>query len=164
MPRAAWERGRRPGRGPKAGRTATMHGGGCRPNRPGRSGRSLCSSGGSSKKTQSPGDEVVAGFRQATQIAVSHHGFGAAAVAAAGGADGDAEIEQLQRIGGEVSGELHAGSLSGRATRLSGRCHQLAVSTRRSHQCSTVPIRSRKPLFKAGLNNGIRRVEHWPPD
>jgi hypothetical protein len=164
MPRGAWVRWRWPGRGPKAGRNATMHGGGCRPNRPGKSVRSLYSSGGSSKKTESAGDEVVAGFCQPTEIAVSHHGFGAAAVWAAGGADGDAEIEQFQRVGGEESGELHAGSLAGRATRLLWRCYQSPVSTGRCDQRSTASNDRWKTLFKAGFNNRIRRVEHWRPD
>lgn len=88
------------------------HGAGCRPNRPGKSGRSLYSSSGSSKKTQPPGDDVVARLRQAPEVAVSHHGLAALAVAAAGGADGDAEIEQIQRVGGKGPGELHGASLT----------------------------------------------------
>ena len=67
-----------------------------RSNRPGRCGRSLYLNGGSSKKTQSPGDDVMAGFCQAPEVAVSHDGMGAVAVSAAGRADSNAEIEQLQ--------------------------------------------------------------------
>lgn len=164
MRRGGWARRPPPGRASGVGRDATMHAEGCRPNKPERSVRSLCWNGGSSKKTQSAGDDVVAGFRQATQIAVSNHGFGAATVAATGSADGDAEIEQFQGAWGEEAGELHAASLSGRATPLLRRCHKPPVSTRRSHQRSTAPIQAEKPLFKPSLNNGIRRVEHPRPN
>ena len=47
-----------------------------------------------------------------------HHELVALAVRAGGGTDGDAEIEPLQRVGSEESGELHAGSLSDVATPL----------------------------------------------
>lgn len=48
---------------------------------------------------------------------MSHHGLAAAAVATTGGGtDGDAQLEQFHGVGREESGELHAGSLSGRAT------------------------------------------------
>ena len=90
-----------------------------------------------------------------------HHELAALAVRAGGGANGEAEIEQLQRVEGEESGELHVGRLSDVATPLLWDCNELSVSIRPVYQCSTAPMRVEKPLFKAGLNSGIRGVEHF---
>jgi hypothetical protein len=164
MRRGEWARRQPPGRASEAGRIATMRRAGYCPSGSKTSCRSLCSSVGSSKKTKSAGDDVVAGFRQTTQIAVSHHGFGAVTMAAAGSANGDSEIEQFQGTGGEEAGELHAASLSGMATPHLWRCHKLPVSTRRRHRCSTTRERTEEPLFNASLNNRIQRVEHPRPN
>ena len=89
-----------------------------------------------------------------------HHGLFAVAVRASVSADDDAQIEQFQRAGCKESGELHVGRLSDVATPLLCGCHKLPVSIRRRNLCSTAPMRVEKALFKAGLNNGNRGVEH----
>lgn len=92
-----------------------------------------------------------------------HHELAALAVRAGGGADGDAEIEPLQRVGSEESGELHASRLSDVATPLLWR-YNLGVSIRRRQRCSTATMRVEKPVFKASLNSGNRSVEHLKLD
>lgn len=89
-----------------------------------------------------------------------HHRLFAVAVRASVSADDDAQIEQFHRVGCKESGELHVGRLSDVATPLLWRCHKLPVSIRRSHLCSTAPIRDEKALFNPSLNNGKRDVEH----
>ena len=58
--------------------------------------RSLYLSNDSSKKTQSPGDDVVAGFSETSEVTMSHHGFTTTAMAAGGSADGHTQIKQIQ--------------------------------------------------------------------
>lgn len=45
-----------------------------------------------------------------------HNRLAAVAVTAGGGANVDAQIEQIQRVRGKESGELHVGRLSGNGT------------------------------------------------
>ena len=138
-----------------------MHGAGYCPSESKTSCRSLGSNGGLNKKTQPASNNVVAGLSEAPEVTMSYYGLVALAMAAVGGADDHAQIEQIRRIGDEVGAELHVDRLSCLATRHSGRCYKSLVSIRRRHRCSTAPMRVEKPLFKPSLNKEIRPVEHW---
>ncbi len=74
-----------------------------------------------------------------------HHSLRALAVRAGGSANGDAQIEQFQRVGGKESGELDS-------------LNKTVLSVFHSVKMPE------KSLFKPGLNNGIRRVEQSRPE
>jgi hypothetical protein len=122
--------------------------------------RSLISNAGWSKKTQRPSGRPVTGGGMAAQVAVGYQGTVQAAMRAASGTPGDAEVKQFARTGGEESGEFHGRRIAHPATTPLWHCHKPPVSTRRSHRRSTVPKGTEKPLFEAVLNNGNRAVEH----
>ena len=69
-----------------------MRGARCCPSRLQTSYRSLCLSNDLSKKTQSSGYNVVAGFSKPSEVTMSYDGLTTTAVAAGGSADGHAQI------------------------------------------------------------------------
>lgn len=78
--------------------------------------RSPDANSGWNKKTQAAGLDADAGNRDALQETVCSHGGLAAAMAAGFRDDRLAQVEQLQRVGHMVGGQLHGPSLTAPAT------------------------------------------------
>lgn len=71
--------------------------------------RSLFLNAGWSKKTLRPSGRFVTGSSETAQESVGDQRATKPAMRAVSGMNGDAEIKQRQRAGGEERGELHAG-------------------------------------------------------
>jgi hypothetical protein len=65
-----------------------------------------------SKKTQATRDDFIPLICESVKVAMRDYSLRATAVRAGQGSDRDAEIEHVNRVGGEVAGKLHTATIT----------------------------------------------------